>query len=149
VLAELVALEQAQLEVQDEIDEPAPLAPEALTSLSHAMWEVARFAFVRALRLVHATHDVLPTVVAVARGETPERPKAVPTAFLITRKANRLQSERIPVSDAALLASFIDGRGLAEACELERARAGGKLKVLDAVRVLVDATRRGLLLRID
>jgi len=52
VFGDLVALEQAQLEVQDELDEAASLAPESLAALTPEQWDEARFVFAHALRVV-------------------------------------------------------------------------------------------------
>ncbi|MGH9887445.1 MAG: hypothetical protein ACREBE_18085, partial [bacterium] len=145
VLAELVALEQAQLEVQDEIDEGEPLAPAALSTLTPEAWERARFQFVRALRIVRATHDVLPVAEAVARGETPDRPKTALSSYLVFRSANELRTERITELDAELLTAFVTGSPFARVCE----RQDAEMRALESVRVLVGATERGLILRCD
>jgi len=76
VLAELVALEQAQLEVSDGPDEAAAVTPAHLTAIAPTDWEGVRFAFSPALRMVHASHDVLPVIDAVERGESPTGPCA-------------------------------------------------------------------------
>ena len=73
-LADLVALEQAQLEVLDEMDASATVAPAALTEIAPEQWEAARFEVAPALRIVRATADVLPVIEAVERGESPARP---------------------------------------------------------------------------
>jgi len=151
VLAELVELEQAQLEVQDEVDEAEPLEPAALAALTPAQWEDARFVFVRALHVVRATHDVLPVVEAVARGETPARPKAAVTSYRICRSADRLQTRPISEREAELLSSLVAGRSFAEACEAAATAEGADLAevALDAVRALVGASEHGLILRLS
>ncbi len=150
VLAELVALEQAQLEVQDEVDETDPIAPAALVSLSANQWQDARFVFVRALRIVRTSHDVLPVVEAVTRGETPERPKAEATSYLVSRSADRLHTHRISGRETELLSSLVAGRSFAESCEAAQSMDGSDLAeiALDAVRLLVSACERGLILRL-
>ncbi len=139
-LADLAALEQAQLEVQDEIDEGPPLGPDALAALAPEDWEAARFRFVRALRLVRASCDVLPAVEAVARGATPERPAPAPTSYLVFRDDGRLRSERISEREADLAERLIAGRSFAEACE------DGDDLAIAAAQLLVNACRRGLVL---
>lgn len=148
VLAELVALEQAQLEAQDEVDEAPPLEPAALAALTPEQWEDARFAFVRALRVVRATHDVLPVVEAVARGETPARPKAGVASYLVCRSGDRLQTLPLREREAEILDSLLAGRSFAEACDRAQALDGADLAevALDAAGVLVRACERGLLL---
>ncbi len=151
VFADLVALEQAQLEVQDELDEAAPLAAEALAALAPEQWDTAVFTFVRALRVVRASHDVLPVVEAVAKSETPARPKAAPTAYLVFRGDGHLHTERVSEREANLLERMVGGAGFAGACESVRIREGAELSeiALDATRVLVGACRRGLVLRVS
>jgi len=151
VLAELVALEQAQLDVQDEVDEAEPLPPQTLAGLTPEQWEDARFAFVRALRVVRASHDVLPVVESVARGENPARPKAEVSAYLVSRSAGRLHTQRIRSREAALFSSLIAGRSFADACEAAQAIEGADLSeiALEAVHLLVNASERGLLLRVE
>ena len=151
VLAELVALEQAQLEVQDEVDETEPIASAALAALSAQQWEDARFRFVHALRVVRASHDVLPVVEAVARGETPARPKAEVTSYLVSRSADQLHTQRISAREASLFAALVAGRCFAEACEAAQALDDADLAeiALDAVRLLVSASERGLILRAE
>jgi hypothetical protein len=145
VLAELVALEQAQLEVQDG-STIATLAPSALAALTLRSGRMPRF--VCALRVVRATHEVLPVVEAVARGETPARPKAAITSYLVCRTASGLQTLPIPERDAEILGSLIAGRSFAEACDAAAALEGADLAeiALGAVRVLVHACERGLIL---
>jgi uncharacterized protein (UPF0276 family) len=149
VFADLAALEQAQLEVQDELDEPESLPPESLAALAPEQWDMARFAFARALRVVRASHDVLPVVEAVAKSETPARPKASPTSYLVFRSDGRLRSERIGEREAELAESLFAGASFAETCEAAHARSGAELAHLavEAARLLVDVCRSGLVLR--
>ena len=151
LLAELVALEQAQLEVQDEVDEDAPLVPESLAELTPEQWEGAVFVFARALRVVRATHDVLPVAEAVARGEEPARPKTALTSYRVFRSAGQLRTERISEREADLSERLLAGASFSEACEAAAAKEGAELAetALDAVRILVDASRRGLVLRVE
>jgi hypothetical protein len=151
VFADLVALEQAQLEVQDEVDDAKPVETSALAALTPAQWETARFAFVRALRVVSVSHDVLPVIEAVARGQTPARPQSNASCYLVHRTSGRLRTRRISAREGTLLESFVSGQGFAEVCEAARLREGAVLAeiALDAVRLLVDASQRGLLLRVE
>ena len=149
VFADLVALEQAQLEVQDEVDEAPALAPESLAALRPEQWNAARFVFVRALRVVRASHDVFPVVAAVARSETPARPKAAPTFYLVFRSDGRVRTERISAREAEVTQALLAGASFGEACDAAHARDGSDLAAigLEAVRILVEACRRGLVLR--
>ena len=141
VLAELVALEQAQLEVQDEIDEGPALAPEALAALSPEQWEDARFTFVRALRIVRATHDVL------SGGRSGRARRSAGAAEGGEQRLARV-SQRRRAAHAAdrrarggpLRATCSPGLRFAEVCDEDDALA--------CVRALVEACQRGLLLRV-
>jgi hypothetical protein len=141
-LSELAALEQAQLEVQEAPDAPGALAPGDLAAIPPEAWAEARFAFVPALRLVHATHDVLPVTEAVARGESPERPARLPVVYAVHRVNGRVRSERLTPDDAAVLGVLRRGGTFGEAC----AALDGDddpHTVQAAARVLVDACARG------
>jgi uncharacterized protein (UPF0276 family) len=116
VLSQLAALEQAQIEVLDEADEPAGIAPKDLAAIGPTEWDGARFGFVRSLRLVRATHDVLAVIEAVARGESPERPAAMAGAYLVCRSEDRLCTQRIGFDEAAVLAGLMNGLSFGEAC---------------------------------
>jgi hypothetical protein len=89
-------------------------------------------------------------VEAVARSETPARPKASPASYLVLRSAGRLRSERIGEREAGLVEALLAGASFGEACEAARAGGGSDLSeiALEAVRTLVDACRRGLVLRV-
>ena len=144
VLAELVALEQAQIEVANEVDAADGLAPEALAAIEPEQWDAVRFAFAPALRIVAATHDVLPVVAAVERGEDPERPVAWRGAYLVCRAKGALRTEPIDIDEAAVLAALVAGRCFAEACDIvpsgddaERAARGVRALLVAAARALV------------
>ncbi|HKC50537.1 MAG TPA: DNA-binding domain-containing protein, partial [Myxococcota bacterium] len=146
-LADVARLEQAQLEAQEEIDATALVAPAALAEISSEKWGDARFAFARALRLVRASHDVLPAVEAVARGTPPPRPERRQVAYLVQRSNGSVRSDRIPALDAALFESLFAGDTFAEACDAARERLGADLAdaARSAAALLVRASARGLL----
>jgi hypothetical protein len=149
-LADLVALEQAQLEVQDEIDEPAALSPESLAGVAPAGWEGARVGFVRALRLVRASHDVLPAIEAVGRGEIPERPRAGGVAYLVYRAGTKVCTERLDAAAATVLDALLAGRTLGTACAAAAGDGGDEAAAAaDAARLLVMAAARGLVQRLE
>jgi hypothetical protein len=138
VLAELAALEQAQLEVQHAADAAAPLPPDALAAIPADAWEDARFAFVPALRVVFASHDVLPAVEAVARGEAPDRPAPGDVAYLVYRAGDKVRTERIAPGEARALEALLAGVAFSEAC-------AGDPEL--GARALVAAAARGLVAR--
>jgi hypothetical protein len=142
VLAELAALEQTQLEVQDAPDPEASVAPEALAALAPEAWERARFVFAPAYRVLRASHDVAPVVAAVAAGEVAARPAAEPLAYLVWRAGGGVRTERLALREAGVLEALLAGATLPEACGDDEAAAA------DAARRLVEAASAGLLVRI-
>ena len=147
VLAELVQLEQAQIEVANELDAAKTLAPEALAAIAPEQWDAARFAFVHALRIVVATHDVLSVVAAVQRGEDPERPAAWCGGYLLHRANGALATERLDPGEATVLAALFAGRSFAEACDA--AESGNEAeRAARGVRALLRACARGLVVQV-
>lgn len=147
-LAELVALEQAQIEVANEVDAANALAPEALAAIEPEQWDAARFAFAPALRIVAATHDVLPVVAAVARGEAPARPVAWRGAYLVHRAKGALRTEPLDADEAAVLAALVAGRCFAEACDVAPS-PGDAARAARVVRALLLACTHDLLLHVE
>ena len=136
-LADLAALEQAQLEVQDAPDEVSWVSPEALAAIPTEKWPGARFVFARGLRVVRTAHDVLPVV----RGESAERPRREQVCYRIERRANGVHTERLNAPDAALLAALAAGERFADAC----AACGEAESAQIAAALLVRASALGLL----
>jgi hypothetical protein len=151
VLAELAALEQTQLEVQDAADAERPVAPVELAALAPEDWEPLRIGFAPALRVLRATHDVAPVIDAVAKGERPARPAAGAVAYLVQRQGGGVRTERIAAHEALLLETLLAGRSFGEACEV--AAAAGDADVAQvaeaAARRLVEAAAAGLLARVE
>jgi hypothetical protein len=148
VLAELVQLEQAQIEVANELDAAKTLAPEALAAIAPEQWDAARFAFVHALRIVVATHDVLSVVAAVQRGEDPERPVAWRGGYLVHRANGALATERLDLGEAAVLAALVAGSSFSEACGA--AESGDEAeRSARCVRTLLFACARGLVVQVE
>jgi uncharacterized protein (UPF0276 family) len=143
VLADLVALEQASIEVQDAPDEPGPLAPAALATIIPAAWEDARFHFGDAFRIVRVAFEVLPVLEAVARGETPARPAAGAMTYLVCRPDGAVRVERLEPDETAVIEALVAGRAFADACggrDADAARAGA--------RVVFDTCARGMVVGI-
>jgi uncharacterized protein (UPF0276 family) len=151
VLAELVALEQTQLEVQDAADASHSVAPAELAALAPEDWERLRFGFAPAFRVLRVTHDVAPVIDAVAKGESPARPAAGATAYLVRREGGGVRTERVAAHEALLLEALLAGRSFGEACEA--AVAGGAADAAQvaeaAARRLVEAAAAGLLARVE
>lgn len=147
VLEALIALEQAQLEVQDAADEAAAVSPAVLATLTALEWEDARFVFARALRVVHATHDVLTVVDAVARGAPPRRPAAGRVAYLVCRAGGELRTERLGAAEATILQALVGGSTFARACAAAAPGGDGSEVATLGARLLVDACARGLVVR--
>jgi hypothetical protein len=125
--------------VQEAEDEPLGIEPAALAKIAPEDWDDLRVRFARALRIVIADHDVLPCVRAVARGETPERPRAQRTAYLVTRRGDSASCESIDPRGALALAALAEGARFADAC----GKAGGDDAVQPAVEALAVACARG------
>ena len=149
-LAELAALEQAQLEVQDAADAPEPVGPAELAAFAPEDWERLRVVFAPAFRVLRASHDVAPAIEAVARGESPARPASGTVAYLVRRAGGGVRTERVAAHEALLLEALLAGAPFGAACE--RAAAGGPEPARvaeDAARRLVEAAAAGLLARAD
>src|SRR6185369_11957658 len=149
VLAELVALEQAQLEVQDAADDEAPVEPASLGTLAPDAWPDLRVRFNDAFRIVRTTHDVLPAVEAVARGETPARPGGAATTYVVCRPSGRLRVDPIGDEELAALDALARGVSFAEACAAAAPGASDETRARLGARVLVDACARGIVARIE
>jgi uncharacterized protein (UPF0276 family) len=151
VLAELAALEQTQLEVQDAPDAARPVAPAELAALDPDEWERLRFDFAPAFRVLRATHDVAPVIDAVANGESPARPAAGATAYLVRRAGGGVRTERIAAHEALLLEALLAGRSLGEACEAAVSGGGADAAQVAeaAARRVVEAAAAGLLARVE
>jgi uncharacterized protein (UPF0276 family) len=148
-LAELAALEQAQLEVQAAPADDA-VAPAALAAIAPEAWDGARFAFGRAFRIVRATHDVLPAVEAAARGEDPPLPAPGPVAYLVHRAGEGVRTERIALDDATVLEALAARMPFAEACRAGATEADDDRALAEhGARVLVAACERRLVASIS
>jgi len=151
VLAELVLLEQAQLEAQDAADPETAVAPAELAAIDAADWERARLVFAPCVRVVRTTHDVAPVVRAVGRGELPDRPPAAEQAYLVTRRGGGVCTDPLAPDDAAMLEALLAGRAFGEACADLRAESGaGEAEVAErGARLLVQASAQGWLSRVE
>jgi hypothetical protein len=148
-LADLAALEQTQLEVQDAPDAPAPVSPASLLALAPEDWERLRVGFAPAFRVLRASHDVAPALEAVARGQSPERPQAREVAYLVRRADAGVRTERLAADEAMLLEGLLAGLSLGEAAERAAAEgAGAEALAAVAARRLVEAAAAGLLARV-
>ena len=148
VLADLVAVEQAQIEVLDAVDEPPGVSPAEVAGFDAAQWETVRFCFARALRVVAVSHDVLPVIEAVGRGETPARPTAMAGAYLVSRDGTGLRTERLRPHEATILTALLAGVPFAAACEtaVPAGSVDASTVAADAVRLLVTGCQRGVVL---
>jgi uncharacterized protein (UPF0276 family) len=148
VLADLVALEQAQLEVQDGPDPQATVTPAALAEIAPEQWERARFDLVPAMRIVRATADVLPVIEAVERGDSPTRPVPGPVGYLVYRAGSALRTDRIDPREAVVLEALAAGRPFGDACGAAGDTDADEPTLAAAgARALVTAARLGLVTR--
>jgi uncharacterized protein (UPF0276 family) len=150
VLAELAALEQAQLEVQDATDAPGPVSPAELAAFVPEDWERLRVVFAPAFRVLRASHDVAPVIEAVARGESPARPASRAVAYLVRRAGDGVRTERLAAHEASFLEALLAGVPFGSACERAAGSGTEPARVAeDAARRLVEAAAAGLLARVD
>jgi uncharacterized protein (UPF0276 family) len=148
VLAEIAALEQAQLEVLDEVDEGPAVEGAALAAVAPEQWEDVRLVFVRAQRIVRARHDVLPVIEAVARGENPQRPAAMDGAYLVHRSGDGVRAERLSERQADVLDALVAGRPFGEACRSAGVDTEAGEMVMECARALITACSLGLVLEV-
>jgi hypothetical protein len=143
--ADLVALEQAQLEVQRAPDADARLAPSGLAAIDAHQWPDARFAFVPAARIVECEYDVLPAIEAVSRGEDPPKPERRAVAYLLHRGAIGVRTEAIASDAARVLAALAAGQPFAAACDASPdGGADEAARVERGLRALLLACERGV-----
>jgi hypothetical protein len=145
-LADLVAVEQAELEVIDELDEGPAVDGARLATVTPEQWEEVRFRLVRALRVVRAAHDVWPVVEAVDRGEAPQRPARLDGAYLVHRSGGRVRAERLTSRQADVLDALAAGRAFGEACRSAGVDTEDGQEVMECARALVTACSLGLVL---
>jgi uncharacterized protein len=116
VFADLARLEQAQLEAQDAPDPERTVAPAELAAIDAAVWGRAHIALVSSVRVVRATHDVAPVLLAVSRGEAPERPRATDQVYLVARNGHGVETIPLATGDGALVEALLSGRSFHDAC---------------------------------
>ena len=145
VLAEMAELEQAQLEAQDAPDPEHTVAPAELAAIDPADWERTRLAFAPTVRMVRASHDVAPVVLAASRGEAPERPRAGEQAYLVARRGSGVETEPLAPGDAALIEALLAGRAFGDACAAARDASGAdEVRAAEqGARFLVQASAMG------
>lgn len=147
-LADVVALEQARLEVIDAIDDDPPIDGASLAAVTPEQWENVRFTFVRALRVVRTTHDVLPAVEAVDRGERPARPEQLAGAYLVHRAGADVRAERLSSRQADVVEGLAAGLNFGEACRAAGVDTEEGEGVMECARALVTACSLGLVLEV-
>ncbi|MCU0668120.1 MAG: DUF692 family protein [Myxococcota bacterium] len=143
-LADVAALEQAQLEAQftSVATAATALAAEDLAAIPADAWDAARFSFRADLRIVRASHDVLPAVEAGARGDDPPRPHSVASAWLVYRVGAKVRSEPCDPDAAFVLDRLVDGASFGAACEALMTRRDDATEA-DAAAIAVRAIAAG------
>ncbi len=116
VFAEMAELEQAQLEAQDAPEPERSVTPSQLAAVDPADWEHAHLVFAPSVRVVRATHDVAPVVLAASRGETPERSRAGEHVYLVARRGDGVETIPLRPGDGALALALLAGRTFGAAC---------------------------------
>lgn len=115
-LADLAAVEQAELEVAEAPDDGPPLPAAALAEVPVDAWPSLRLRCAGALRLLQCAHDVLPAIEAVAAGRPPERPAAAAADYLVCRPQADVRRVRLPAAEAAVIARLLAGATIEQAC---------------------------------
>jgi hypothetical protein len=136
VLADVAALEQAELEVHDAPDDGAPLTPAALAAVPVDDWAGLRVRCAAALRVLRCRADVLSVVDAVAAGAEPSAPPLGASAVLISRDATGLQRRRVTALQATIIGRLLAGAPVAAACDDAAAAGAAALVQLVGVGAL-------------
>lgn len=114
LLGDLAALEYARSQVFSA--ENAPLATvESLMAFSADDWEQSSFSASPSLRLVSCDFDVLPTLSAIDREETPDIPEAKPARYAVSRQGFSIVEESLSPEEFQVLEAFSRGATLEEA----------------------------------
>jgi uncharacterized protein (UPF0276 family) len=117
VLADLAALEHAELAVHDAPDDGAPLDYGALGTLSQDAWADLRLRCSPHVRLLRWRFDVLGVVNAAAAGSIPEPPPRSDGALLIGRQAGEIARVRLHTPrDVVAADRLLAGERLVDAC---------------------------------
>ena len=144
MLADVAALEQAELEVSDAPDDGPPLAAAALAEVPAEAWPGLRVRTTGALRLLRCSADVLPVIEAVAAGRSAERPAGGETHYLVCRPTAQVRRERVAAPEAAVLRRLLAGATIEAACGVDALEAGAtavaRLASLGLLRTITDDT---------
>lgn len=142
VLADLAAVEQAELEVHDALDDGAALAPAALQAVAPAAWPGLRVRAGAACRLVCGRADVLAAIEAVSAGQTPLPPPPNPIGVLIGRRDGAVVRRRLAADQAAIAARLLAGQPMLEASAGDAEQGAAAVVALAAAGVLreIDAS---------
>lgn len=145
VLADLAAVEQAELEVSDAPDDGPPLSAAALAAVAEEAWAGMRVRACAALRVVRCSADVLPVIAAVAAGDDPQRPVSGASDYLVCRPGEDVQRHRLPAAEAAVLVRLLAGARIGDACGMDDMAAGAaaiaRLAALGLLRELQPPAR--------
>ncbi|MDX2169559.1 MAG: DUF692 family protein [Deltaproteobacteria bacterium] len=136
VLADLAAVEQAELEVHDAPDDGPALAPAALQTVAPEAWPGLRVAAGAACRLLRCRADVLPAIEAVAAGRTPLPPSAEPVGVLIGRQDGAVVRRRFDARQADIAARLLAGAPMLEASGGDAAQGAAAVVALATAGVL-------------
>jgi hypothetical protein len=136
VLADIAAVEQAELEVADAPDDGPALPPEALGEVPPAAWPGLRVRATTALRLLRCSADVLPAIDAVAAGRSPAPPPPGSVDYLICRPSADVQRLRLAGAEAAVMRRLLAGAAIEEACDGDLEAGAAAVARLAALRLL-------------
>jgi uncharacterized protein len=141
VFAEIARLEQAQLEAQNAPDPDRTVAVSELAAIEPDRWGDAQIVFAPTVRVVRATHDVAPVVLAVNRGETPERPRAAAQMYWVARSGDGIETIALAAGDGAIAEALLAGGSFRAACAASGAHEADAAE--QGARWLLKACHRG------
>jgi uncharacterized protein (UPF0276 family) len=136
VLADLAAVEQAELEVHDALDDGPSLAPAALQAVAPEGWPGLRISTGAACRLVRCRADVLAAIETVAAGGTPAAPASDAIGVLIGRRDGDVVRRRLDAGASEIVARLLAGEPMLEASAGAAEQGAAAVVALAAAGVL-------------
>jgi uncharacterized protein (UPF0276 family) len=148
MLADIAALEWADAELFDAPRDGATLTAAALRDIPQEAWESVRFCLIGPLRLILAGCDAGGVIDAVARGETPEKPSAQETRFLVYRVDDEIRRETVEPAEFAALSAMERGESFGEICtRLAGGQEPSQATVEEVLAILLQAIAKGVVRR--
>lgn len=145
LLGDIAAVECAKAQVFSAED--LPLANvDSFRTFSAEDWESTSFRTSPALRVLACDYDVLLTLAAIAKEETPDIPEARTVYYAVFRSDFRIGEEALSEDEYLLLKAFSEGATLDKACQATQGEFDERIAF--AAGKLLEWTRRGWFLQI-